>query len=318
MRRGRLARFLAAAVVVALLAVSPTGAPRTAGADVDEWAVTLDPLAKTSLCVGETLTVTGSWRPNPRSSDTLAPLSGPTINVVATGGTVDPRRTFTGSTSGPFFFTFRAETAGNAHLSAYVPDDAQANLNLTIRKTCEYRYTFNVDWMGSSAAGDTAIGLGIKLQKTGTLRVTDPNRPLHLESDLRALTGLWEVSEFRVPDCTLLTPILGKAKGILDVTADIDPGDGTVEVRLAPPDFTMNWYESFSCTNDGETQIASKQGKLTLQPESDPWVRATFPASGSLQSVKVDSAERWTRNWRSGRGNVAGYTATLKLERLDK
>jgi hypothetical protein len=317
MRRGRLARFLAAAVV-ALLAVSPTGAPRTAGADVDEWAVTLDPLAKTSLCVGETLTVTGSWRPNPRSSDTLAPLSGPTINVVATGGTVDPRRTFTGSTSGPFFFTFRAETAGNAHLSAYVPDDAQANLNLTIRKTCEYRYTLNVDWMGSSAAGDTAIGLGIKLQKTGTLRVTDPNRPLHLESDLRALTGLWEVSEFRVPDCTLLTPILGKAKGILDVTADIDPGDGTVEVRLAPPDFTMNWYESFSCTNDGETQIASKQGKLTLQPESDPWVRATFPASGSLQSVKVDSAERWTRNWRSGRGNVAGYTATLKLERLDK
>ena len=318
MRRGRLARFLAAAVVVALLAVSPTGAPRTAGAEVDEWAVTLDPLAKTSLCVGETLTVTGSWWPNPRSSDTLAPLSGPTINVVATGGTVDPRRTFTGSTSGPFFFTFRAETAGNAHLSAYVPDDAQANLNLTIRKTCEYRYTFNVDWMGSSAAGDTAIGLGIKLQKTGTLRVTDPNRPLHLESDLRALTGLWEVSEFRVPDCTLLTPILGKAKGILDVTADIDPGDGTVEVRLAPPDFTMNWYESFSCTNDGETQIISKQGKLTLQPESDPWVRATFPASGSLQSVKVDSAERWTRNWRSGRGNVAGYTATLKLERLDK
>ena len=316
---GRLRRSLVVTLAAALLAAAPAVAPPAALAKDGEWVIRLTPPSAKYLCIGETATITGTYAPNPAAGGVLAPLTGPDINVLATNGTVNPYWPVTGAAAGTFSFRYTASAAGRGHIEAYaLQDESRTSLNIPIKETCTYRYTFNVDWMGTASAGGNSLGYGIKLHNSGTLKVTDPSRPLHLESNLRVIDEVWETAEFQIEGCVLNTPVLGRAKGILDVTAEIDPDTRDVEVVLAPPDLTMTFYQSWTCTSGDEAQTLMKSGAFDIGAERDPWVSARFPAAGGVKSVKVDSAERWTRNWRSGKGNIAGYTASLKLERIDK
>ena len=313
----RLAPLAAAAVAIGILALAPAEAGRSVSAETDEWTIGLYALEGRSLCIGESVAVTGAWMANPAANDGLAPLTGPAIDVAATGGTVTPTRVFTGAASGTFTFTFRAEAAGNARISAVVPNDASAGFSIPVRESCEYRYRFDLDWAGRFAwPGGDKIGFGFQMHSAGTLKATDPSRPRHLENLLRSLNGVFEVEEFQVEGCRLDTPVLGRATGILDVVADPAGDDGDIVVVVRPPEFQTRWYEAFTCRIDSEERTIAKLGSLSLEPASDPWISVTFPSSGGVRSVRVDAADRWTRNVTRA-GNESAYAATLTLERID-
>lgn len=288
------------------------------------YRVTLNPLPGKATCVAEPVQITGSYEvatTDPDDIAPLAPLSAPTLDVMAAQGKIDIVAKEMKPAGGKFILLYRSQSAGVDVVEVVVAGGGEVlgrkTLRLKAKKPCKLSYRLNAELLARAASGPFAIHQKITLKTAGILQGEAWDQPFSQVigggSGLIRMTH--EVPLFKAPGCGHWTTKPGKGMGFVVARSPGSSDDKAFKITFdRPEEFREDMNMEVTC--DGKTaRVANFFDLLAQIPEVGNWIEADLPSELGKHPVHIDLLDLMKSRLEQGQGTEVDYSATLDVRK---
>ncbi len=307
---------LAGSILAAVLLFLSTRPEAHAQAAYDMYGVKIYYGTDTTLCVGQTTTVTVSYHLNAGKKEKAPPI----LSFQVTNGNVTSKNPTTGGAgSGFVYFDFYVTKAEDAALYAQVNQTDGYDMTTIPVQDCQYKYNLVTKLHAASSNGGVVFKWTQILIFEGTFTPSAPGG----EAPLVPLTPNGTIqADFKVEDeemppedecnvpATKWTGLQGS--GTAKVTGQLvnSPPQAGVTIDFATVDFKHNPSYHVPCKD------WPLDNTLILGFQENDWIHEQFPISGGSREIQIDTLEQSVKNLNKSRGTTAYYDAILTLKRV--
>jgi hypothetical protein len=307
---------LAGSIFAAVILFLSTGPDAHAQAAYDVYGVKIYYGTDTTICVGQTTTITVAYHLNAGKKAEAPPI----LSFQVTDGQVTSENPTTGGAgSGFVYFSFYVTKAEDAALYAQVNQtDGYAMTTIPVQN-CQYTYNLVAKVHTTSSDQGTVFKWTQILIFDGTFTPSAPGvAPLApLVPNATIQTNLVIQDEEMPPDdecnvpATTWTGLQGS--GTAKVTGQLvnGPPQAGVTIDFATVDI-VKWAPTYN--------IPCKDGPLNktlvLNFQQNDWAHEQFPISGGSREIQIDFLEQGVKNLNASPGTTASYDAILTVKRV--
>ena len=321
LKRSHLYRCIHWMILAMLLSVLALAAPAARSAQAADsstgWVITSLTTAEPEICIGQRVSVFGSYTYMTSTSVPLMPLTGPDkITTHATLGNTGPQNLYPSTPAGSFEFEYEGVKAGQDQIVVTIISDGKSALvksaPITVTKSCVYSYSLVATLDSSGQSGGVFLSYRNTIKANGKLAVDSSGDRTHLTGGTRiADNTTW--TQFSMPGCESSTPNPGFAEGVVTATADLS-SQRLVTLKIdAPKNFDWVYKDEVEC--DGHPLPVNMGFDWSQFTKNAPdWIEQDFLPQGGTYSIKLDIFEQALNDCAS-HGMNCSYSASLTLTR---
>ncbi len=322
-------------ILMVMLLVLASPAPFSAqAAEKSGWVITDLKPAEPEICLGQTISVYGSYAyktPPPADYGPLAPLTGPaqpdlaplkgpekiTAHANQDMGRIIGMPITPGLVKGDFQFEYFAAKDGQDSIAVDIIDNGKTykgeSVDINVTKKCVYSYRLVAHLFHTYSDSDGSLSDESTLKAVGKVGLEPDSMTILSSTGQINWTNDW--IDLSWPLCQTTTADMGLARGNLVVSIDLSH-EGLIKVTLSKPQsLKFVTAPGLTCNGQPYNYYDINADLLAMFPD-DPWIEETFLPEGGTVPVKVFAFDEQCKDNFMAAGHVTcSYEATLTVKR---